>query len=485
MVVIGALMGRTVSAFGTAVAVGALLAGSVAATSAGAIAGTGDSLATPLVSRQAACAVPHVPDGAQKPLPFGDARDFGALPGGALGNHREIVAMAVTPHARGYWLVASDGRVFSFGRGRSHGSTAVRSNDRFVGIVATHDGRGYWLVTRRGRVFAFGDAHLHGSRTGHGLASPIVALAATRDDRGYWLLAADGNVFSYGDARFYGSAAGGHPRDLVSIVATPDGRGYWLAASSGGLLSYGDAHFYGSAISKHVHEQIVGLAATRDGRGYWLVAADGKVFNFGDAHSYGSAGSAVAGNAIVSIAATPNGRGYWLLPTLPSVGLPAPGKDFVGCRVTAIGDSVMLDVQPALAADIPGIDVQAAVSRQWDTGVALAQQLKSEGALGAIVVVELGANGPVSWRQLTNMMNVQAGASRVVFVTVHLPSSYSWSTSVNSTLAQGVARYPRARLADFNKLADENPQWFGADGVHMPVGGPGAQAMAALIKAEI
>jgi hypothetical protein len=56
---------------------------------------------------------------------------------------------------------------------------------------------------------------------------------------------------------------------------------------------------------------------------------------------------------------------------------------------------------------------------------------------------------------------------------------------VNATLAQGVAGYPQARLADFNKLADANPQWFGADGVHLPIGGAGAQAMAALIKSEI
>jgi len=73
----------------------------------------------------------------------------------------------------------------------------------------------------------------------------------------------------------------------------------------------------------------------------------------------------------------------------------------------------------------------------------------------------------------------------VVFVTVHLPPSYSWSTSVNAILQEGVARYPQDRLADFTKLADENLQWFGADGVHMPIGGPGAQTMAALAKSQI
>ena len=75
--------------------------------------------------------------------------------------------------------------------------------------------------------------------------------------------------------------------------------------------------------------------------------------------------------------------------------------------------------------------------------------------------------------------------SRVVFVTVHLPAYYSWSKSVNATLEEEVPKYPEDRLADFNKLADKNPQWFGPDGVHMPIGGAGAQAMAKLIKSQI
>jgi hypothetical protein len=187
------------------------------------------------------------------------------------------------------------------------------------------------------------------------------------------------------------------------------------------------------------------------------------------------------------MAVVPGGGGYWLLPTrLPApVALPAPGPGFLAGHVTSIGDSVMLDAAPALQADIPGIDVEAAVSRQWYEGVALAQQLKSEDRLGAIVVVDLGTNGPVSPEMFTQMMDVLSGASRVVFVTVHLPSYYSWSQSVNATLRQCVALYPRDRIADFNKLADEHPQWFYSDGVHMPIGGSGAQAMALVIKAQI
>ena len=158
---------------------------------------------------------------------------------------------------------------------------------------------------------------------------------------------------------------------------------------------------------------------------------------------------------------------------------------FVCGHVTAIGDSVMLDAQPDLQTDIPGIDVEAVVSRQWDDGIALAQQMKADETLGSIVVIDLGTNGPVDLAQFQEMMSALAGASVVVFVTVHLPSYYSWSTSVNATLEQGVPMYHDARLADFNALADQNPQWFGPDGVHMPIGGTGAQAMARLITATI
>jgi hypothetical protein len=271
------------------------------------------------------------------------------------------------------------------------------------------------------------------------------------------------------------------------MAATPDGRGYWLAASDGRVLPFGDARFYGSASGDLVNDHLVAMAATPDGRGYWLAASDGRVFHFGDARFYGSASSAVRKNPIVAMAAAPDGRGYWLVPTSPPppVGLPAPAEGFIAGHVTAIGDSVMLDAAPDLEADIPGIDVEAAVSRQWYEGMSLAEQLKAEGRLGAIVVVDLGTNGPVSPGMFTAMMNILAGASRVVFVTVHLPPDYSWSHSVNATLQECVPRYSRDRLADFNKLADENPQWFYSDGVHMPIGGTGARAMALLIKSEI
>ncbi len=338
-----------------------------------------------------------------------------------------------------------------------------------------------------GEPIPFGTARYFGAVAHKDIGSGVIGMAASSSGRGYLLATASGRVLRFGDARFHGSIVARIKDRVATIVETNNGGGYWLACSNGGVFSFGDARFHGSVRGLPLSTPIVAMAATPDGRGYWLVASNGRVFHYGDARFYGSASPAVRKSPIVAMAATPDGRGYWLLPTIPAppVGLPAPGKGFVAGHVTSIGDSVMIDAQPALESDIPGIDVEAAVSRQWDDGITIAQQLKSENRLGAIVVIDLGTNGPVSQQQFTNMMDVLSGASRVVFVTVHLPSYYTWSSSVNATLEQGVPHYARDRLADFNKLADKNPQWFYSDGIHMPIGGAGAQAMASLIKSKI
>ncbi len=215
----------------------------------------------------------------------------------------------------GYWLVASDGGLFSYGDATFHGSTGQHGlNKPVVGMAATPDGKGYWLVASDGGVFSYGDAAFYGSTGQHGLNKPVVGMAATPDGKGYWLVASDGGVFSYGDAAFYGSAGQhGLNKPVVGMAATPDGKGYWLVASDGGVFSYGDAAFYGSAGQHGLNKPVVGMAATPDGKGYWLVASDGGVFSYGDAAFYGSAGQHGLNKPVVGMAATPDGKGYWLV----------------------------------------------------------------------------------------------------------------------------------------------------------------------------
>ncbi|HWD51322.1 MAG TPA: hypothetical protein VG412_02910 [Acidimicrobiales bacterium] len=146
--------------------------------------------------------------------------------------------------------------------------------------------------------------------------------------------------------------------------------------------------------------------------------------------------------------------------------------------VTAVGDSIMIDMQPNLQADIPGIAVDGAVSRQFETGIGVVQDDRAAGSLGSVLVVELGTNGTVTSSDIDAMMQAAAGVKRVVFVNVDVPRS--WEQSDNATLAAGVARYPGvAVLADWFSLASPHPEWFAADQVHLQPAG--AAALAGLI----
>jgi hypothetical protein len=213
----------------------------------------------------------------------------------------------------GYWEVASDGGVFTYGSASFYGSTGgMHLNSPVVGVAAAPGGGGYWEVASDGGIFAYGDASFYGSAGGTHLNRPIVGMTATPDGGGYWEVASDGGIFAYGDAAFYGSTGGTHLNSpIVGIAETADGGGYWEVASDGGVFAYGDAAFYGSIGGTHLNRPIVGMAATADGGGYWEVASDGGIFAYGDASFFGSTGGIHLNSPIVGMATTPDGGGYW------------------------------------------------------------------------------------------------------------------------------------------------------------------------------
>jgi hypothetical protein len=215
----------------------------------------------------------------------------------------------------GYWLVASDGGIFTFGDAAFYGSEASQPlNQPIVGMSATPDGKGYWIVASDGGIFTFGDAAFYGSEASQPLNQPIVGMSATPDGKGYWLVARDGGIFTFGDAAFYGSEGSkALNQPIVSMASSPDGKGYWLVASDGGVFSFGDATFYGSKGGKPLNQPIVGMSSTLNGAGYWLVSRDGGVFTFGNATFYGSKASQPLNQPIVGMSATPDGKGYWLV----------------------------------------------------------------------------------------------------------------------------------------------------------------------------
>ncbi len=201
------------------------------------------------------------------------------LAAGSGGSH-----MAATPTDAGYWIVSSDGGVFSYRAARFFGSLPGLgiSVDDIVGIAATPSGHGYWLVGSDGGIFSFGDARFYGSMGGKPLNQPVVGIAATPTGAGYWEVASDGGIFSFGDARFHGSTGSLRLNEpIVAMTAMPTAHGYWLVASDGGIFAF-TAPYFGSTGSNPPPVPVYGLVATVAGRIYTVVDASGEGFRFGD-----------------------------------------------------------------------------------------------------------------------------------------------------------------------------------------------------------
>ena len=155
------------------------------------------------------------------------------------GNRSETVAalpqIITSLRAEGYAFVSICGTsgpqrqtsaVYRFGSAPAAGAP-VTSNEPFVGAAATAGG--YWLVASDGGVFTYGDARFYGSAGGTHLDAPVVGMAADVATGGYWLVAADGGVFAFG-APFYGSMGGAAGDDrFFAVAAAPGGAGYLLA----------------------------------------------------------------------------------------------------------------------------------------------------------------------------------------------------------------------------------------------------------------
>ena len=151
-------------------------------------------------------------------------------------------------------------------------------------------------------------------------------------------------------------------------------------------------------------------------------------------------------------------------PEPPPAVAPPPPATPTG-HVTAIGESVLLEAQAVLEAEVPGISVLGEIGRQVTASVALAVELRDAGQLGDVVVVHVGNNGIVRAEVFDELMQVLSGVRRVAVVNVKVPRP--WEEPNNAVIAETVPRYPNAVLLDWKALGEANPDLFESDGVHM------------------
>ena len=133
-------------------------------------------------------------------------------------------------------------------------------------------GHGYWLVASDGGIFSFGDAHFYGSTGAIKLNQPIVGMTPTASGHGYWFVAADGGLFSFGDARFFGSASGARRRPSSAWRRADRARLLDRRRRRAGVRVRRRARLPDRCRFPVCGVPIMGIAATPTGRGYWLAA---------------------------------------------------------------------------------------------------------------------------------------------------------------------------------------------------------------------
>ena len=151
----------------------------------------------------------------------------------------------------------------------------------------------------------------------------------------------------------------------------------------------------------------------------------------------------------------------------------APDPAALGASVTIVGDSVTLGAADALLRAMPGAVVDAEVGRQFWSTPAVIAGLAERGALGDVVVLHLGANGPFTSQQYEMIMDL-LGERTVVWVTITVPRR--WETDVNEGLATRTATHEGALMADWHTLSRGTEEFFVSDGVHLTAAGQHAYA---------
>jgi peptidoglycan/LPS O-acetylase OafA/YrhL len=149
-----------------------------------------------------------------------------------------------------------------------------------------------------------------------------------------------------------------------------------------------------------------------------------------------------------------------------------------GDQITAIGDSVMLAAAPELQAELPGISIDAVVSRQMSAAPALVQQQRDAGTLRAVVLVELGTNGPIQRSALEQLHQIVGPDRQIIVVSAQAPRG--WTDGVNATLSAFAQQYRNVVLANWHDAVQPHLAELNRDQIHF--GGAGARLFTSVVK---
>ena len=128
------------------------------------------------------------------------------------------------------------------------------------------------------------------------------------------------------------------------------------------------------------------------------------------------------------------------------------------------GDSVILGIRNKLAMQEEIALINARVGRQIQELIAAVEEDKP--LVGSSpVVLNVGNNNAVSREDMVKLMELLKDQPKVVVVNTSV--SRTWREGNNKIISEVVAGYPNAVLVNWAEIAENHPEFFAPDGVHL------------------
>ena len=128
------------------------------------------------------------------------------------------------------------------------------------------------------------------------------------------------------------------------------------------------------------------------------------------------------------------------------------------------GDSVILGIRNKLAAKADIAFINARVGRQIQELVKVVEEDKPK-LLASSVVLNVGNNNAVSREDMVDLMELLKNQPRVIVVNTSVPRT--WREGNNKIIGEVVSQYSNATLINWDQIAENHPEFFAPDGVHL------------------
>jgi peptidoglycan/LPS O-acetylase OafA/YrhL len=136
--------------------------------------------------------------------------------------------------------------------------------------------------------------------------------------------------------------------------------------------------------------------------------------------------------------------------------------DNTGLWVT--GDSVILGIRNKLGMQKEIALINARVGRQIEELIQVVEEDKPKVGSSS-VVLNVGNNNAVSREDMVKLMELLKDQPKVVVVNTSVPRT--WRDGNNKIISEVVSGYPNAVLVNWAEIAENHPEFFAPDGVHL------------------